>query len=75
MLDSIKKNKLIELTSKAVSINEQILEEEKNFIDAVEQHLEMRFLTRISDKINNLLRKEVLFVGATNSLLKRLEIE
>ena len=57
MLDYDKSKKLVELTSKAISINEQLLLEEKKFVEAVSQRKDERFLRRISNKIKSLIRK------------------
>jgi hypothetical protein len=70
MPSELKNKKLIELASKAVSVNKALLEEEKEFIDAVERDQEMSLLEKKSDQINLLLRKENLFVGAIQMFLK-----
>ena len=71
MLYPDKSKKLIELTSKAVSINEKLLKEEKDFMAAVELDQEMWLLEKMSDDINLLIRKEHLFVGAIKMILNK----
>jgi hypothetical protein len=71
MLDNEKNQKLLELTNRAVCINEELLEEEKRFIEALSQRREVSILKEISKKISLLMRKEVLYNGAAISLLQK----
>jgi len=63
--------RLIELTSRAASINKELLKEEEELITAIKENSETGRLERISDKINSLIRKENLFVGALSAVLKK----
>jgi len=70
MLDPEKNQKLLDLTTRAVSINEELLKEEKRFIDAVSQNVDLNVLKEMHWKINLLMRKEVLFNGAAQRMLQ-----
>ena len=70
MLDPEKNQKLLDLTTRAVSINEELLKEEKRFIDAVSQNVDLNVLKEMHWKINLLMRKEVLFNGAAYRVLQ-----
>jgi hypothetical protein len=70
MLTNEKKDKLIELASKAASVNTKLLAEERKFIEAVAQHADIVALKKLSDSIKELNRKETLFIGATIMVLK-----
>jgi hypothetical protein len=72
MLDHEKNKKLKELASKALSINKQLLSEEEEFINALEHQKETSFLEKMTDKINLLIRKENLFLGALKRQLQKL---
>jgi hypothetical protein len=71
MLDPEKNQKLVELTTRAVSINEELLKEEKRFIDAVSRNVELNVLKEMHGKINLLMRKEVLYNGAAATILRQ----
>ena len=71
MLDPEKNQKLLDLTTRAVSINEELLKAEKRFIDAVSRNVELNVLKEMHRKINLLMRKEVLYNGAAESILRR----
>ncbi|MCW3109095.1 MAG: hypothetical protein JWQ09_3601 [Segetibacter sp.] len=71
MLDEQKLNKLKELTKRAVSINEELLDEEKKFIDALSDYSDVTCLKDSSNKINLLMRKEVLYNQAARMLLNK----
>jgi hypothetical protein len=75
MLDHDKDKKLMELASKAVSINKQLLQEEEEFISAVEQRKEVSLLEKMPDNINLLIRKEHLFLGALKRQLQKLSCQ
>lgn len=69
MLDDQKLNKIKELTKRAVSINLQLLEEEKRFIDALSPYSDTNSLNECSDQLRLLIRKEVLYIQAVQNLL------
>ena len=71
-MDEREKNKLIELTSKAVSINEKLLADQKRFIDAIMSQEDTVALEETNEKLNELCRIEHLFLSATKSLLQRI---
>jgi hypothetical protein len=71
MLDPEKNQKLLDLTTRAVSINEELLKAEKRFIDAVSRNVELNVLKEMHRKINLLMRKEVLYNGAAESILRQ----
>jgi hypothetical protein len=68
----LQNKKLVELASKAVSINEELLKEEREFINAVKEDKEITALERMSERINLLVRKEHLFLGAVQLLIKKI---
>jgi hypothetical protein len=72
MLDPEKNQKLVELTTRAVSISEELLKEEKQFIDALSRNVDLNILEETSRKISLLLRKEILYNGAARCLLLNL---
>lgn len=59
-------NKLIELARKAVSINEELLGDEKRFIEAVSSNQNFSSVV----EINDLCSREHLCLAATKSLLQ-----
>jgi hypothetical protein len=63
------RGRLMELTSKAISINRELLKEEKCLLEAAE-YLEPLPLKGVSDKINELIVNEHLHVAAIKSLLQ-----
>lgn len=67
------RNKIRELTSKAVSINIVLLEEERRLIDALTRNERAELLKEIADKISVLIRKEHLLIGATKKHLQKIQ--
>jgi hypothetical protein len=65
--------KLVELASKAVSINEELLKKEREFIDAVEENKEISLLEKWTERINYLVRKEHLFLGALKRSVEKIK--
>jgi hypothetical protein len=63
--------KLLELASKAVDINKELLKEEKELIAAVKQGKEMSLLEKLTARVNELVRKEQLFLGALRRSLEK----
>ncbi len=64
------RNKLIELTKRAVSVNEKLLAEEKHFIEAVTDNTNSFLLEELNENLAELCRKEHLYLSATKSLLQ-----
>jgi hypothetical protein len=63
--------KLIELTSKAVAINEELLADEKEFIAiAGDSSVDVGSLREMNDPLNELCSKELLLLAASKSLLQ-----
>jgi hypothetical protein len=67
---NLNKKKLLELSEKAVVIEEAILKEEKCYQQALSQGSNAFFLISIRDKIKELGRKGSLFNGAIKTRLK-----
>jgi len=65
--------KLIVLTSKAETVNKELLKEEEKFVAALKEDQETGLLESMIDRISALIRKENLFIGAVKSNLKRLK--
>ena len=61
MLPPYTVSKLVELTSRAVSINRELLYEEEKFIDFLQTEVEKKELEAFHNRIINLARKERLF--------------
>jgi len=68
-----KDKKLVELASKATSVNKELLKQEKEFIKAVNQGKEITLLEKINDNIKLIIRKEQLFLGALQRLLQKMK--
>ncbi len=64
--------KLIELTERAVKINEKLLLDEKNFIEAVSADTDFTSLEKANDALSELSRKEYLYLSAAKSLLQNI---
>jgi site-specific recombinase XerD len=65
--------RLVELTSKAVEVNERLLAEEKKFIDAASGSSDVIFLKQMNAKLTSLIRIERLYLQATKVLLRRMD--
>jgi hypothetical protein len=68
-----KDKKLVELASKATSVNKELLRQEKEFIKAVNEGKEITMLEKINENIKLLIRKENLFLGALQRLLQKMK--
>ncbi len=66
------KEKLVELSEKAFSIEKEILKEEKKYQEALAHGSAISFLIAIRKKIKDLHRKGSLFNGAIETRLKKL---
>lgn len=69
-MNETERNKLIELTSKAVSVNEKLLSDEKKFIEAVSANSDHVVLEEMNEQLNELCSKEHLLLAASKSLLQ-----
>ena len=72
-MSALENKKLVELTSKAVSINEELLKEEREFIAAANENKEITILEKMSRRINILVRKEHLFLGAVGMFIEKIK--
>lgn len=70
MLEEKEISKLIELTKRAISINEKLLEEEKKFVEYLSQHPDISELQSTTDLIATLVRKEVLYSQVAKRLIE-----
>lgn len=70
MKQELNKQKLLELSEKALSIEEEILKEEKSYQEALIHGFAVTFLISIREKIRGLYRKESLFNGAIEMRLR-----
>jgi hypothetical protein len=64
------RDRLIELVTNAVAINEKLLSEEKNFINAVSGVTGTSSLQKMNEQLNDLCSKEHLYLAASKSLLQ-----
>lgn len=64
-------NRLIEISTRAASINQRLIEEENHLKEELLNPEKAENLQKIRDTIRQLLRKEILYSGAA---LKRLQI-
>ena len=69
-METIERDKLIELTKKAISINEQLLCDEKKFLTAISSQQDTISLQEMNESLNNLCGKEHLYLAAAKSLLQ-----
>jgi hypothetical protein len=69
------KSKVIELTQKAIVINEKLLTDEKSFVDDASKSFDTKDLKEKNENLKNLARKENLYLDAAQSLLKKLSTE
>jgi hypothetical protein len=67
------RNKLIELTERALTINEELLADEKKFIKAVSSGEDLSSIKELNEKLNQLCRKEHMYLAATKSLIKTIQ--
>jgi len=75
MLSAQNAQKLIELTSKAVAINKELLRKEEEFISAVSNDASLALLKIINERIFLLNRKETLFLEVTKMMLEKMAVE
>jgi hypothetical protein len=73
MLTEQKLEKLIDITIRAISVNESLHAEEMRFVEALSEHHDINYLEALSDTINLLGRKEVLYNQVAQMLLKKTE--
>jgi len=64
------RSKLIELTSRAVAVNEELLGDEKKFIAAIDSSSDVLYLLEMNEHLNELCSKEHLLLAASKSLLQ-----
>lgn len=70
-MEEQKINKLVDLTKRAISINENLLAEEKKFVEALTEPKDIDYLKASSDTILLLIRKESLFNQAAKMVLEK----
>lgn len=58
------------MTSRAITINEQLLQEERKFLIVASASEDEQELQQMNDMLNHLARKEGLYLSAVASLLK-----
>lgn len=68
-MKEMERSKLIDLTERAVRVNEKLLSDEKKFIEAVAAGEESGLLQELNQKLNELCRKEYLYLGAAKNVL------
>lgn len=71
MIEEQKINKLVDLTQRAISINENLLAEERKFVEALSERKDIDYLKASSDTIHLLMRKESLFNQAAKMVLEK----
>lgn len=64
------RNKLIELTEKAIKVNEKLLADERKFLAAIDSSKDPGYLEQENEMLSELCRKEHLYLSATKSLLQ-----
>lgn len=69
MQQDVTKEKLVELSEKALAIEEEIISEEKKYLEALLNDLPLSILKTIRKRIKDLCRKERLFNGAIDCRL------
>jgi hypothetical protein len=69
-MQETERNKLIELTSRAVSVNEELLADEKKFIATISTSSDVSTLHAMNEHLNELCSKEHLLLSASRSLLQ-----
>jgi hypothetical protein len=69
------KSKVIELTEKAIVINEKLLIDEKTFVDDASKSFDIEDLKEKNENLKNLARKENLYLDVAQSLLKKISRE
>lgn len=71
-MPDLNREKLAELSKKVLSIEEEVLQEEKKYQEALSQGSAISLLVAIRGKIKGLQRKVGLFNGAIETRLKQL---
>lgn len=61
--------RLLKLTTRAISINKELLAEERKFADFALLSTDIPFLSQMNEKLNDLV-KEHLYLAAAKSLLQ-----
>jgi hypothetical protein len=69
-VEANERDKLIELISNAVAVNEKLLAQEKNFISAVAGSVDTSSLQQMNEELSDLCNKERLLLAASESLLQ-----
>lgn len=62
--------RLLKLTTRAISINKELLAEERKFADFALLSTDIPFLSQMNEKLNDLVAKEHLYLAAAKSLLQ-----
>jgi hypothetical protein len=71
-MDENEKSKVIELTERAIVINEKLLADEKNFIKEAPTSSDVDYLKEKNEQLDNLVRKEHMYLGAAKSRLQKM---
>ena len=66
------RNKLIEIIEKAITINGKLLDNEKKFIEDLYSDKDSNFLEQSNEILNELSRKESLYLGAAKHFLQKI---
>jgi hypothetical protein len=74
-MDQRQKDKIIEIVEKAISVNEKLLDEEKAFIRDLFADKDATLLEHTNEILSELSRKESLYLGASKSILKKINEE
>lgn len=69
-MKNYERDKLINLTERAVAINEKLLANEKEFIKALADNKDVTSLKDMNENLNEMCRKEYLYLSAAKSLLQ-----
>jgi hypothetical protein len=72
-MDENIKSKVIQLTERAIVINEKLLRDEKDFIKEASTSLDVDALKEKNEDLTNLARKENLYLGAVKSKLQEIK--
>lgn len=70
LMKNYERDKLINLTERAVAINEKLLANEKEFIKALADNKDITSLEDMNENLNEMCRKEYLYLSAAKSLLQ-----
>jgi hypothetical protein len=70
-MDRNEKSKVIELTERAIVINEKLLADEKNFVKEAAKPSDVDDLIEKNEQLNKLARTETLYLGAAKARLQK----